>query len=1393
MPRKWVLSSIITITLLASFLIGIFPAHADSVTVDTTSDNADGVTISVAALIASPGADGVISLREAMLAANNDPGPDTINFNIPGCPGDLCAITPTVALPVLNSGETTIDGFTQPLASPPSGAVSADIRIMILGSLIPNNNGIIINSADNIIKGLSIDDFPWYGVAIFGAVATGNEISGNHIGLNTSGTGGLGNTLGGVLIMQGASDNTIGGDTSSERNVISNNGINGVDIINDNSTGNVVSGNYIGLGGGGTIDLGNTSTGVFIGYGAHDNTIGGDTEGERNVISGNDLTGVGIHGGNTRNNTVIGNYIGLTRISGVAGNSQIGVDIYGGAHDNTIGGTGTGEGNVISGNGHMGIRLLGNADPALDTTGNIIIGNFIGTTSTSATTVGNGEHGILIKDEAHHNTVGGDTPAERNVISKNGSSGVHIVGVGSDGNIVSGNYIGTSVDGTMDRGNTFIGVSIAGGAEFNEIGGDSTGERNLISGNVNSGIAIGNFTEGAAHNNTIIGNYIGTDTSGLLALGNGNGVMIGFGSQTNQIGGGTSSERNVISGNGTGIVIEDTDTDLNVVTGNYIGVKATGSTALMNTHDGVWIRDGAQENTIGGDSAGFRNIISGNDDAGVRIEDSGSAHNQISGNFIGLDASGIIDLGNDAGVSILNGAQFNVIGGDDPGEGNVISGHNTFGVYLYDIGTDHNVVAGNVIGLDASGSTPIANDITGIWINSGPKYNIIGGNTPSERNVIAAFPASGVAISGTTSTYNEIKGNYIGTDSTGLLDRGGHTGINIEGGSNNTVGGVGIGEGNLISGCVIGINLNGSNVTLNAVIGNLIGTDINGLIGLANDSYGIAIQAGAHENTVGGNQATERNIIAGGGDIGVFISGIGTDDNIVAGNYIGMGKNGYADLGFAESGLVLQGGAQDNTIGGLDPEDRNLISGNNEYGVRISGLGTSGNQATSNYIGPNVSGVAGPGNDLGGVLIEVQATGNPIGPRNTITPNTGDGILVRGAGTESNTISENSIYMNSGTGISLATGGNTELTPPSIASAACAGPVSGTACASCTVEIFSDDDNEGRYYEGSAVANGSGNFNFAGSVTGPHLTATATDTSGNTSEFSSMYDLGTACNTPPTASFTASPLVGDRCTLFHFDASASSDFEDPTSSLEIRWDLSGDGLYDTLWSTNKTLDHRWLQDDVYTLRVQVMDTGGLLDTTTLGITVTTDPCQTFPDVPHGYWAWPYVEGIHAAGLTTGYPDGTYRPTEFVNRAQMAVFLLKGIHGASYMPPTPDGSHPFTDITGHWAEAWIEQLYDEGITTGFPDGTYRPADNVNRAQMAVMLLVAKHGSGYTPPASDDSHPFTDITGHWAEAWIEQLYDEGITAGYPDGTYRPADNVNRAQMAVFLVATFDLETP
>jgi len=178
---------------------------------------------------------------------------------------------------------------------------------------------------------------------------------------------------------------------------------------------------------------------------------------------------------------------------------------------------------------------------------------------------------------------------------------------------------------------------------------------------------------------------------------------------------------------------------------------------------------------------------------------------------------------------------------------------------------------------------------------------------------------------------------------------------------------------------------------------------------------------------------------------------------------------------------------------------------------------------------------------------------------------------------------------------------------------------------------------------------------------------------------------------------------------------------------------------------------------------------------------------TFSDVTSAHWAFQYVEAIADAGLTSGYPDGTYRPENPVTRAEMAVFLLNGM---GVTAPPINGSHPFTDIAGHWAESYIEELFDQGITGGYPDGTYRPENLVTRAEMAVFLLK---GIGVTPPAMDGSHPFTDVAGHWAEIFIEELFDQGITGGYPDGTYRPENQVTRAEMAVFLVNAFNIPLP
>jgi len=183
---------------------------------------------------------------------------------------------------------------------------------------------------------------------------------------------------------------------------------------------------------------------------------------------------------------------------------------------------------------------------------------------------------------------------------------------------------------------------------------------------------------------------------------------------------------------------------------------------------------------------------------------------------------------------------------------------------------------------------------------------------------------------------------------------------------------------------------------------------------------------------------------------------------------------------------------------------------------------------------------------------------------------------------------------------------------------------------------------------------------------------------------------------------------------------------------------------------------------------------------------------TFADVPSAYWSYSYVERLYHAGITGGCGNSPliYCPDSTVTRAQMAVFLLKGIHGSSYIPPAVGASTGFVDVaTSYWAAAWIKQLAAEGITGGCGVGVYCPDATVTRAQMAIFLLKAKHGSSYNPPTP--TGVFTDVPlGYWADKWIERLAAEGVTSGCGAGIYCPDADVTRAQMAVFLVKAFGL---
>jgi len=184
----------------------------------------------------------------------------------------------------------------------------------------------------------------------------------------------------------------------------------------------------------------------------------------------------------------------------------------------------------------------------------------------------------------------------------------------------------------------------------------------------------------------------------------------------------------------------------------------------------------------------------------------------------------------------------------------------------------------------------------------------------------------------------------------------------------------------------------------------------------------------------------------------------------------------------------------------------------------------------------------------------------------------------------------------------------------------------------------------------------------------------------------------------------------------------------------------------------------------------------------------------FLDVPPGAFARAEIGAVFNAGVTAGCGLHVYCPTSAVTRAQMAVFLLKASLGSSYTPPPATGG-VFADVgASDFAAAWIEDLYARGVTGGCATNPLRycPDSSVTRAQMAVFLLKAEHGSSYTPPACTGEFGDVACPSLFAD-WIEQLSAEGVTAGCGNGNYCPESPVNRAQMAVFLTKTFNLPIP
>ena len=314
------------------------------------------------------------------------------------------------------------------------------------------------------------------------------------------------------------------------------------------------------------------------------------------------------------------------------------------------------------------------------------------------------------------------------------STGILIMG--GNNNTVKGCQIGIDRGGSL-HGNTDKGIIVQSAG--NTIGGTAALDRNIISGNKNAGIQL--YTS-AAKNNTIIGNYIGTNISGTGAIQNGSGVVINGGSY-NTIGGTSSGSRNLISGNnGDGVVMNNSGSTNNTVIGNYIGTDVTGTKALANTMYGVEISQGY--NRVGGTTAGERNVISGNGNSGVVLWLSSGSHNTVSGNYIGTNAAGSAKIPNVwSGIEVSSGSSYNTIGGSTSGAGNVISGNTEQGVKIYQ--GSNNGIIGNTIGWSADRKIALGNGHDGIQF-------VYCSSSFATNNYIGNNGASGIANLGGSNT-----------------------------------------------------------------------------------------------------------------------------------------------------------------------------------------------------------------------------------------------------------------------------------------------------------------------------------------------------------------------------------------------------------------------------------------------------------------------------------------------------------------------------------------------------------------------------------------------------------------------------------------------------------------
>ena len=664
-----------------------------------------------------------------------------------------------------NVNNVTVEGCwfgIDPTGETNGGYTGTGYGIAQAGILLSNGTGHIIGGVTttkgaypgNVLSGCCMESSGNSG-AFYGAVyingASAVNVQGNIIGLNATGTSGANIGNGdleplhqhGILIASGGNTSTI------VNNVISNNIGTGIYVTAGTPSSISITGNMVGTDILGMTPIGNRGGGISFINGGTGIKIGGNSPTLRNIISGN---GGAPDSRNCRANQYNGSLAGCSISPCAAACPQ--------DYDGTL---------------QCGIYLN-------NVSSSQIAGNYIGTDATgkytsaatlmpSGTPVGNLNGlgnlyaGIKVEGNSTNNTIGGTSPAYRNIIGGNGfdpfvttgnaapylGHGIQLNNASVTGTLVQYNFVGIGSDGATEIGNRQDGISLEGAS-------NSKIYNNISSDNAYGIFLQTDFNGGEASNNIIAGNYIGTDSTGLINKGNGvravdaggdgGGIGIQMTAKSNTVGNATQGG-NVISGNLQGIVFRQGATGYaspldNTVAYNYIGLGSDGLTSIPNTNFGIVISGGANNNTIGG-ASGAGNYIANNGKtgygAGIWLDSAKS--NIISYNFIGVNKSltAAPNLGD--GIQITNGSVGNIIGGT-AGQGNIITSNTGNGI--------------EILNPDATGSYNNAINNNSIFCNSlrGIELNSLGNNDYAPFSATAPHPANSLYLTGSPTNFQVV-------------------------------------------------------------------------------------------------------------------------------------------------------------------------------------------------------------------------------------------------------------------------------------------------------------------------------------------------------------------------------------------------------------------------------------------------------------------------------------------------------------------------------------------------------------------------------------------------------------------------------------------------------------